>query len=44
MDAKFTGKTALHCAAAAGKTNVAEALLELRANLECQVFLFYSMA
>ena len=37
MDAKFTGKTALHCAAAAGKMNVVEALLELGANIECEV-------
>ena len=37
MDAKYTGKTALHCAAAAGKVNVVEALVELRANLECEV-------
>ena len=37
MDAKFSGKTALHCAAAAGKMNVVEALIELGANLECEV-------
>jgi ankyrin repeat protein len=37
VDAKFTGKTALHCAAAAGKMNVVEALLELGANIECEV-------
>ena len=37
MDAKYCHKTALHCAAAAGKVNVVEALLELQANIESKV-------
>ena len=37
MDARFSGKTALHCAAAAGKTTVVEALVDLGANLESEV-------
>ena len=38
VDVKFTGKTALHCATAAGKVNIVESLLELGANLECEVY------
>ena len=37
MDAKFSGKTALHYAAAAGKMNIVEVLLEMGANKECEV-------
>jgi ankyrin repeat protein len=36
VNARSSGKTALHCAVAAGKMNVAEALLELGANIECE--------
>ena len=37
VDAKYSGKTALHCAAAAGKLTIVETLLELGANIEAQV-------
>ena len=37
VNAKFSGKTPLHCAVAAGKTAIVEALLEMGANIESEV-------
>ena len=37
MNAKFSGKTPLHFAVAAGKTAIVEALLEMGANIESEV-------
>ena len=37
VNAKFSGKTPLHFAVAAGKTAIVEALLEMGANIESEV-------
>ena len=37
VNAKFCGKTALHCAAAAGKVSVMKMLFEFQADVEIEV-------